>query len=196
MKSKSLIVLCSFVAGLVGVIVGSVIASAGNPQVGSSAVSAPDSALVAQVSKKKKNKKKRGPRGHQGVPGPQGPAGPAGPQGAPGPAGMGLNFNRALTANTISEITLGNFTITASADANGNCVNIRIRANAKDSRLSVGSGGIFNSLLNNTNASVQNGDTSQMFTAVTEDGTSTMSGIVGRASVGGRCYVSGYVTGV
>jgi hypothetical protein len=62
--------------------------------------------------------------------------------------------------------------------------------------VSVGPGGAFASVLNNSSVAVQAGNTSNLFTAVTDNGGSTMSGVVGRVTVGGRCLVSGFVTGV
>jgi hypothetical protein len=172
---------CSVAAATLAAGIGAMTVSAGSQ-------GASDTVAQAKVSKAAKKKNKlRGPRGKRG---PQGPPGPA------GPPGHGLNFNRVLTANSSSAISTGAFTITAASDANGNCVNIKLRTNHTDARLSVGSGAGFIFLKSGTDASVQSGDTSQMFTAVTENGQSTMSGIVGRVSVGGRCFVSGYVTGV
>jgi hypothetical protein len=140
---------------------------------------------------------KRGKRGPQGLPG---PAGPAGPPGAPGLSGAGsnlnLNFNAYLTPNRTKELEVGNFTITAASDAFGSCVPISLRAGGADSRLSVGAGAAFGLLLNNTSAALTNGANSNMFTAVSENGVSTISGIVGSVTAGGRCLVSGYVTGL
>ncbi len=139
-----------------------------------------------------------GKRGKRGKRGPQGLPGPAGPAGATGGAGSGLtlNFNAYLTANKAKELTVGNFTITAASDAFGSCVPISLRAGGGDSRLSVGSGVAFGSLLNNTSQPLTDGSNSNMFTAVSENGASTISGIVGSVTAGGRCLVSGYVTGV
>ena len=138
---------------------------------------------------------KRGKRGPQGLPG---PAGPPGAAGAPGGAGsnLNLNFNAYLTPNRTKELGVGNFTITAASDALGSCVPISLRAGGADSRLSVGAGAAFGVLLNNTSAALTNGKNSNMFTAVSENGASTISGIVGSVTAGGRCLVSGYVTGL
>lgn len=140
---------------------------------------------------------KQGKRGPRGVPGPAGPAGPAGAPGAAGGAGSGLslNFNAFLTPNRTKELAVGNFTITAASDAFGSCVPISIRVGLA-SRVSVGSGGAFSFLSDNSSQSLTDGASSNMFTAVSENGASTVSGIVGSTTVGSRCLVSGYVTGV
>jgi hypothetical protein len=135
---------------------------------------------------------RRGPRGRQGKTGPTGPTGAAGGAGS----NLNLNFNAYLTASKTKEITIGNFTITAAAQASGNCEPIRVRAGASDSQIAIGSSGVFGFLPNNTNKEVTTGKTTNMFSAVSENGSSTMSGIVGSAFAGGVCLVSGYVTGV
>lgn len=155
--------------------------------------------------KGKKGKKrvvcpKRQVRGKHGRRGRRGRAGPAGAPGAPGASGAGsgltLNFNADLNANEIKQVVIGNFTIRAASGPTGSCVNIQLRAGNIDSRVSIGSKGPFSSLLNNLSTELQIGNTSDMFTAVSDSGGSTVSGIVGRVTVGGRCLVSGYVTGI
>jgi hypothetical protein len=140
---------------------------------------------------------KRGRRGARGARGAAGAAGPTGPAGAPAGSGSGLNlnFNAYLSASEKKEVTIGNFTIRAASDALGNCAPIVLRAGAVDSRFSHGSAGAFALLLNNTIGTVAAANTSDMFTAVSENGVSTMSGIVGAVTAGGVCLVSGYVTG-
>jgi collagen type I alpha len=141
---------------------------------------------------------KRGKRGPQGLPGPVGPAGPAGPAGAAGAgagSGLSLNFNAYLTPNKAREIPIGNFIVTAASDALGNCVPITLRAEAA-SHYSVGPAVAFGPLPGNSSVGLTNGSNSNMFTAVSDNGSSTISGIVGSITVGGRCVVSGYVTGV
>lgn len=142
-----------------------------------------------------------GKRGAPGAPGPAGPQGPAGPAGAPGASGAGsgltLNFNGKLNAAEVRQLVIGNFTVRAAAQASGACENIKLlTSGGLNSRLSIGPAGAFTSLPGNSVADLQSGDTSNMFTSVTENGGSTVSGIVGRASVGGFCLVSGYVTGI
>lgn len=145
---------------------------------------------------KKELKGKKGKRGKRGKRGPAGPPGPPGPAGSSGAgSNLNLNFNAYLTANKTKEITVNNFTITAASDASGKCVPISLRVGGTDSRLSVGSGGAFVIVLNNENRALTDGANSNMFTAVTENGASTISGIVGSTTAGGVCLVSGYVTG-
>jgi len=181
--------------------------------VGGSALAARGrSAVVVCKFKVKRGKRlvicpKRGLRGRRGEPGAPGAAGLAGPAGAPGPAGppgstgsgssnLNLNFNAYLTANRTKELTIGNFTITAASTSAGSCEPIRVRAGGADSRIAVGAGQEFSFTPNNTNKAVTNGKNSNMFTAISENGASTMSGIVGAATAGGVCLVSGYVTGL
>jgi hypothetical protein len=142
---------------------------------------------------KKELKGKKGKRGKRGPAGPPGPPGPAGSSGAG--SNLNLNFNAYLTPNKTKEITVNNFTITAASDGFGKCVPISLRVGGADSRLSVGSGGAFAIVLNNENRALTDGANSNMFTAVTENGASTISGIVGSTTAGGVCLVSGYVTG-
>lgn len=145
---------------------------------------------------KKELKGKKGKRGKRGKRGPAGPPGPPGPAGSSGAgSNLNLNFNAYLTPNKTKEITVNNFTITAASDGFGKCVPISLRVGGADSRLSVGSGGAFAIVLNNENRALTDGANSNMFTAVTENGASTISGIVGSTTAGGVCLVSGYVTG-
>jgi hypothetical protein len=141
-----------------------------------------------------------GKHGKNGQPGPQGPAGPPGATGATGAAGAGsgltLNFNAKLNATEVKQLVIGNFIIRAAAQPSGACENIKLLTGLFNSRVSIGPAGAFTSLPSNSVADLQAGDTSNMFTAVSENGGSTVSGIVGRATVGGFCLVSGYVTGV
>jgi hypothetical protein len=159
--------------------------------------------LVRIHGKKRVECPKKGLRGKHGKRGPAGPAGPTGsqgPAGATGPSGAGsgltLNFNAKLNAAQVKQLVIGNFTVRAAAQPSGACENIKLLTESLNSRVSVGPAGGFNSLPSNSSVDIQAGDTSQMFTAVTENGGSTVSGIVGRATVGGFCLVSGYVTGV
>jgi|GEM_PF-2321773 len=142
-------------------------------------------------------KGKRGRRGKRGLPGATGPAGPAGEQGPSGAgSGLTLNFNTKLNAGQVKQLVIGNFTIRAAAQASGNCENIKLLVGATDSVVSIGSNGPFEEVLNNKSKNLQSGNTSNMFTAVSADGGSTVSGIVGRVNSGGFCLVSGYVTGI
>lgn len=185
MKSRRYVVFCSLVALVVGASVGTATVSAGG-------AGDNGSSSAAEVSKKKKKKIQRGPRGKRG---PAGPPGPAGAPGAPGAPGVGLNFNRQLAPNGLSSITVGKFEISAAATSGGGCEPIKI-VGTKQYFLSVGPAGPFTGVAEGAAANVQSGGNSQMFTAVSSDGSSTMSGIVGAFSFGNRCLVSGYVTGV
>jgi len=62
--------------------------------------------------------------------------------------------------------------------------------------VAVGSGAKFAAVGAADVATLTNGGNSNMFTAVANDGRSTMSGIVGSVTVGNVCVVSGYVTGI
>jgi len=56
-------------------------------------------------------------------------------------------------------------------------------------------GAAFANLPANTTVNITAVNVSQAFTAVTDDGTSTASGIVGRAQQGNTCLLTGYITG-
>jgi hypothetical protein len=135
----------------------------------------------------------------RGKAGPAGPAGPQGPAGVQGPAGAGsgltLNFNAKLSPGQVKQVSIGNFTLRAAAQPSGACENIKLLTEVQDSLVSIGSGGPFSFVPNNSSVDLQAGDDSDMFTVVTLSGGNTMSGIVGRATQGGFCLVSGYVTG-
>jgi hypothetical protein len=139
---------------------------------------------------------KKGAAGAPGAAGATGPAGPAGPAGAGAGSGLTLNFNAKLNAAQVRQVVIGNFTIRAAAQPSGVCENIKLLTESLKSRVSIGAGQAFGILESNSAVDVQGGDTSNLFTAVTENGASTVSGIVGRTTVGGFCLVSGYVTGI
>jgi len=145
-------------------------------------------------------KQLRGKRGRRGKRGKFGAPGPAGPAGAPAGAGSGLslNFNAYLTASKAKELTIGNFTVTAAAKSSGACEPIKLRAGSATaaSRYAIGAGGEFAGIASNASVNLTNGKNSNMFTAVSDNGSSTMSGIVGAVTVGNVCLVSGYVTGI
>ena len=189
MKSRRFILVCAGVAAVFGAAIGTSAVGASSSGGGDAAASASYSTASDAIQERRANKGKRGKRGKRG------PAGPAGPPGAPGANGVGLNFNRILYSSESAPITLGNFRITAAADANGLCTSIKILAVSEASQISIGSGGSFLPLGINGLATIASGK-SEMFTAVTSNGASTMSGIVGNVSVGDHCVVSGYVTGV
>lgn len=133
----------------------------------------------------------RGPRGFQGSPGQPGATGPQGPAGR----SAGANFNAALSGNASESLTIGAFTISETASG-GSCGVITIGSTAA-SLVSIGTG-TFNPLMvvpaGSTTAIVVPPKT-DIFTAVTTDGTSTVSGHVGAASSGGSCITTGFATG-
>lgn len=140
----------------------------------------------------------RGRRGAKGKRGAAGPAGPAGPAGAPAGSGSGLNLNfnaRLTVSNNVRELTIGSFNITAAAKSSGACEAIKLRV-AANSRVAIGSGEKFAPIAAAEVVNLTDGTNSNMFTAVSNDGVSTMSGIVGAVTIGNVCVVSGYVTGV
>jgi hypothetical protein len=144
---------------------------------------------------------KRGAQGRRGKQGAAGPAGPAGPPGAPGASGSGsgltLNFNAKLKPTASKELVIGNFTIREVAEPSGACNGIKLVSGSLESLVSIGPGGGFSGPIpSNESVDLVTTPTSNMFTAVTKDGTSTVSGIVGQVTSGGFCLVSGYVTGV
>ncbi len=143
-----------------------------------------------------------GPAGPAGGPqGPQGPRGATGPAGPAGSSGAGgtLNFNATLSGTSSKVITIGNFTVREDATA-GACTEVMVRAGAKDSQFAKDEG-TFAPLTNNTSVAVTTtasgatGD-SDSFTAVSNDGASTMAGSVGAVQVSGLCITSGFVAGV
>jgi hypothetical protein len=147
---------------------------------------------------------RRGPRGKHGkngTAGATGPQGPAGPAGAPGANGAGsgltLNFNAKLEPLTKKTLFVGNFTVRVSAaNGGGVCENVELLTGAVPGFVSVGPEKPFTAIGSFGAFALLTSDTSNMFTAVSANGSSTVSGIVGRKSAGGFCLVSGYVTGV
>ncbi len=136
----------------------------------------------------------RGPRGPQGPKGDTGAAGPAGPQGPQGPAGLGsLNFNGVGD----KVVVVGNFAISSSFTNPATC-GIAGRTGNLDSFETTGLGAGFAPFANNSNFPIvpSGGGASQSFTAVSKDGTSTATGIVGCVNSAGLHLNSGYVTGV
>ncbi len=146
---------------------------------------------------------RRGPRGRRGATGPRGPqgpkgdtgaAGPAGPQGPQGPAGLGsLNFNGVGD----KVVVVGNFAISSSFTNPATC-GIAGRTGNLDSFETTGLGNAFGAVPNNSNFIVvpSGGGSSDAFTAVSKDGSSTATGIVGCVNSAGLHLNSGYVTGV
>jgi hypothetical protein len=137
----------------------------------------------------------RGPRGPRGSTGPRGATGPAGPSGG---GANSLNFDARLAPSTSKSITIGNFTVNETSTAAGNCNDVMMRAGNLDGKYSVGVG-VFVAITNNTNATLvptSAAGNSRPFTAVSNDGSSTVSGIIGCANSGGVALTSGYITGI
>ncbi len=114
-----------------------------------------------------------------------------------GGGGGGSNltqFTATLSAGQTKTETIGNFTVTALNNA-GACGNISVQSGGLDSQRSIGLNAIFANLAANQTATIISTNVSQAFTAVTDDGSSFVSGVVGRAQQGGNCLISGYLTG-
>jgi hypothetical protein len=146
-----------------------------------------------------KHADKRGRRGATGPRGPQGPKGDTGPQGPAGPAGGGgaggnLNFNGVGT----KIVVVGNFTVASAFTDSPSTCTIAGRTGNLDSFEADGLGAAFNPFANNSNFPIvpTGGGSSQAFTAVSKDGTSTATGIVGCVNSAGLHLNSGYITGV
>jgi hypothetical protein len=114
-----------------------------------------------------------------------------------GGGGGGSNltqFNATLAPNASRTETIGNFTVTATNNA-GTCGNISVQAGALNSQRSIGLNAAFANLNDNQTATITAANVSQAFTAVTDDGSSFVSGVVGRAQQGNNCLITGYLTG-
>lgn len=162
---------------------------------GKKRVSCPKRGLRGQRGARGKN----GKNGDAGTAGPQGPAGPAGAPGANGAgSGLTLNFNAKLEPLTKKTLVIGDFTVrVAAANGGGVCEKVELQTGLLPAFVSVGPGSAFTSVASFGTFPILTTDVSNMFTAVSAEGSSTVSGIVGRKSApGGYCLVSGYVTGV
>jgi len=104
-------------------------------------------------------------------------------------------FTGTLSANQTLTKTVGNFTVVSATNGAGTCGAIQLRAGNLDSQRSIGLAAAFANLGANTTATITAANVSQAFTAVTDDGTSTASGVVGRAQQGNSCLLTGYITG-
>jgi hypothetical protein len=114
-----------------------------------------------------------------------------------GGGGGGSNltqFTATLAPNASKTETIGNFTVTATNNA-GTCGTITVQAGALDSQRSIGLNAAFANLGDNSTANIAAANVSQAFTAVTDDGSSYVSGVVGRAQQGNTCLITGYLTG-
>ena len=106
-----------------------------------------------------------------------------------------VSFRARLSANQTKQETIGNFTVSGSANAAGTCQAIQLQAGNLDSQRSIGLAANFANLAANATATITAVNQSQAFTGVSDDGTSAVSGVVGRAQQGGTCLLSGYLTG-
>ncbi len=100
-----------------------------------------------------------------------------------------------LSANQTQTRTIGNFTITSATNAAGNCGAIQLQSGNLDSQRSIGLNAAFANLAANATVNITNANVSQAFTGVSDDGTSAVSGVVGRAQQGNTCLLTGYMTG-
>lgn len=116
--------------------------------------------------------------------------------GGGGPSGPALvAYNGRLAANETLTRAIGNFTITSATNAAGTCGAIQLQSGNLDSQRSVGLNAAFANLPANTTVNIAAANVSQAFTGVTDDGTSAVSGVVGRAQQGNTCLLTGYMTG-
>jgi hypothetical protein len=106
-----------------------------------------------------------------------------------------VSFNGRLSANQTQTRTIGNFTITSATNAAGNCGAIQLQSGNLDSQRSIGLNAAFANLAANATVNITNANVSQAFTGVSDDGTSAVSGVVGRAQQGNTCLLTGYMTG-
>jgi hypothetical protein len=114
----------------------------------------------------------------------------------PPPSGGGLTpFTATLGANDTKSTTIGNFTISSATNNAGTCGAIQLQAGTLDSQRSIGLNAAFANLASNATATITAANVSQAFTAVSDDGTSTVSGVVGRAQQGNTCLITGYLAG-
>jgi hypothetical protein len=114
-----------------------------------------------------------------------------------GGGGGGSNltpFSATLAAGASKTETIGNFTVTAINNA-GTCGNISVQSGSLDSQRSIGLNAVFANLPANQTATIISTNVSQAFTAVSDDGSSYVSGVVGRAQQGNNCLITGYLTG-
>jgi hypothetical protein len=106
-----------------------------------------------------------------------------------------VSFTGRLSANETQTKTIGNFTINSATNGAGTCGPIQLQAGNLDSQRSIGLNAAFANLGANTTATITATNVSQAFTGVSDDGTSAVSGVVGRAQQGNTCLLTGYLTG-
>jgi hypothetical protein len=119
----------------------------------------------------------------------------AGGGGGGGPTGNVQSFTARLLANQAKTVTIGNFTVTSATNAAGACGAIQLQSGNLDSQRAIGLNAGFANLPPNTTVNITAANVSQAFTAVSDDGASTVTGIVGRAQQGNTCLLSGSVSG-
>ncbi len=118
--------------------------------------------------------------------------------GGGGGGGGGANivsFSTRLSANQTQTKTIGNFTVSSATNGAGTCGPIQLQSGNLDSQRSIGLAAAFANLGANTTVNITAANNSQAFTGVSDDGSSAVSGVVGRAQQGGTCLLSGYLTG-
>jgi hypothetical protein len=116
--------------------------------------------------------------------------------GGGGSAGPSLtSFTDRLGPNQTLTRTVGNFTVTSATNGAGTCGPIQLQAGNLDSQRSIGLNAAFANLAANATATITAANVSQAFTGVTDDGSSSVSGVVGRAQQGNTCLLTGYMTG-
>ena len=118
--------------------------------------------------------------------------------GGGGGGGGGANivsFSTRLSANQTQTKTIGNFTVTSATNGAGTCGAIQLQSGNLDSQRSIGLNAAFANLASNATVNITAANVSQAFTGVSDDGSSAVSGVVGRAQQGGTCLLSGYLTG-
>jgi hypothetical protein len=106
-----------------------------------------------------------------------------------------VSFTRRLSANETQTKTIGNFTVSSATNGAGTCGPIQLQSGNLDSQRSIGLNAAFANLAANSTATITAANTSQAFTGVSDDGTSAVSGVVGRAQQGNTCLLTGYMTG-
>lgn len=118
--------------------------------------------------------------------------------GGGGGGGGGANivsFSTRLSANETQTKAIGNFTVRSATNGAGTCGAIQLQSGNLDSQRSIGLNAAFANLAANSTATITAANNSQAFTGVSDDGSSAVSGVVGRAQQGGTCLLSGYLTG-
>jgi hypothetical protein len=106
-----------------------------------------------------------------------------------------VSFSTRLSANQTQTKTIGNFTVTSATNGGGTCGAIQLQSGNLDSQRSIGLAAAFANLASNATVNITAANVSQAFTGVSDDGSSAVSGVVGRAQQGGTCLLSGYLTG-